>query len=265
MERSRYTAANRLAWNEAAPIHRRQRFDRLLADFRRPGYSCLDAVETAKLREIGLAGKAVAQLCCNNGRELLSIKNLGAGRCVGFDISDDFIAQARELAAAGGIACEFVRTDVYDIPPGYHGAFDLVYITIGALCWMPDLAPLFHLVARLLKPRGWLFIYEVHPVLYMFEPSEHDDPPRAQNSYFRTEPWVDEAGLDYYGMTTYKSLPMYSFPHKLSDIITACLENGLALKSFTEYDHDITNLWAHFADFRIKPPLCYTLVARAGA
>ncbi|HKA55002.1 MAG TPA: class I SAM-dependent methyltransferase, partial [Candidatus Binatia bacterium] len=146
MERSRYTAANRLAWNEAAPIHRRQRFARLLADFRRPGYGCLDAVETAKLREIGLAGKAVAQLCCNNGQELLSIKNLGAGRCVGFDISDDFIAQARELAAAGGIACEFVRTDVYDIPPDYHGAFDLVYITIGALCWMPDLAPFFHLV-----------------------------------------------------------------------------------------------------------------------
>src|SRR5262249_26466643 len=234
-------------------------------DFRRPGYGCLDAVETAKLREIGLAGKAVAQLCCNNGQELLSIKNLGAGRCVGFDISDDFIAQARELAAAGGIARDFARWDVHDLPPLHRGPFDLLYLPRGAFGWMPAFPPFFPLVGRLLKPHGWLFIYEVHPVFYMFNPSERDDPPRAQNSYFRTEPWVDEAGLDYYGMTTYKSLPMYSFPHKLSDIITACLQNGLALKSFTEDDHDITTLWAHFAYFRIKPPLCYTLVARAGA
>jgi ubiquinone/menaquinone biosynthesis C-methylase UbiE len=263
MDRSAYTQANRLAWNEAAPIHRKQKFDQLLANFCRPGYSCLDPVETAILHNIGLTGKAVAQVCCNNGRELLSVKNLGAARCVGFDISDAFIDQARQLATAGGIDCEFVRADIYDIPAAYHRAFDLVYITIGALCWMPDLQLFFQIVARLLKPQGWLFIYEVHPVLYMFEPSEHDDPPRAQNCYFRREPWVDEEGLDYYGMTTYKSLPLYSFLHKLSDIITGCLNNGLTLKSFTEYDHDITNLWAHFAHFRIKPPLCYTLVAQA--
>src|ERR1700751_4349683 len=83
-----YTAANREAWDEAAPIHARRTFDQLLTDFRRPGHSCLDALETRTLRDIGLARKSVVQICCNNGRELLSAKNLGAGRCVGFDISD---------------------------------------------------------------------------------------------------------------------------------------------------------------------------------
>ena len=72
--------------------------------------------------------------------------------------------------------------------------------------------------------------------------------------------WED--GLDYYSMTKYKSVPKYSFPHKLSDIMTACLNNGLQLVSFEEYGHDITNLWAHFEHFKVKPPMCYTLVAK---
>jgi predicted RNA methylase len=122
-----------MAWNQAAPLHEQQRFARLLEDFRRPGYSLLDHVETAILKEIGLEGKAVAHLSCNNGRELLSVKNLGAGRCVGFDISDAFVDQARRLAQAAGLACEFVATDVYEIPATYDRSFDLVYITIGAL------------------------------------------------------------------------------------------------------------------------------------
>lgn len=49
---------------------------------------------------------------CNNGRELLSIKNKGAGYCVGFDIAEGFIDQARQLAKAGDIDCEFVQSDV---------------------------------------------------------------------------------------------------------------------------------------------------------
>ena len=263
MDRNDYTAANRLAWNEAAPIHKKLKFEQLIDHFRQPGYSCLDAIETAQFHEIGLANTAVAQIGCNNGRELLSVKNLGAGRCVGFDISDQFIDQARQLATAGQIDCEFVCTDAYRISNQYNTTFDVVYITIGVFGWMSDIEQFFELVARVLKPNGWLFVYELHPVLEMFEPSQQDDPPQAQNSYFKTDPYVEEEGLDYYGMSKYTSAPMYSFPHKLSDIITACLNTGLQLVSFTEYEHDISKLWAHFEHFSVKPPMCYTLVARA--
>ena len=196
MDRNDYTAANRLAWNEAAPIHKKLKFDQLIESVRQPGYSCLDSIETAQFHGIGLANKAVAQIGCNNGRELLSVKNLGAGRCVGFDISDQFIDQARQLATAGQIDCEFVCTDAYRISNQYTNTFDVVYITIGVLSWMPDIQQFFEVVARVLKPNCWLFVYELHPVLEMFEPSEQDDPPRAQNSYFKTDPYVEEEGLD---------------------------------------------------------------------
>ncbi len=161
------------------------------------------------------------------------------------------------------MACEFVRTDVYDIPSTYDHGFDLVYVTIGALGWLPDLPGFFQVAARLLRPAGWLFMYEIHPIIDMFEGSDRDDPPRLQHSYFREHPFVDTSGLDYYGMTTYQSSPAYWFHHKLSGIISGCLNVGLTITSFQEYGHDISNVFTHFEHLKIKPPLCYTLVARA--
>ncbi len=261
MELNDYTSANRAAWNQVAPIHAEHNFESLLASFKQPGYTCLDRVATAMLNRIGVAGKAVAQLCCNNGRELLSIKNMGAGRCVGFDIADDFIAQARRFADAGKIECEFARTDVYAIPASYDAHFDLVFISIGALGWLPDIRGFFSIVARLLKPRGTLFIYEQHPILVMFEGYDKDEPPPLRHSYFQSKPFEEKSGLDYYGFTSYDAPTSYWFHHKLSDIVQAILDHGLALEHFREHAHDISNMFAHIEQMRIKPPLSYTLAA----
>src|SRR3546814_2111525 len=83
MEAQDYIEANRQSWDEAAPVHAEQKLADLLAGFAKPGYSCLDEIETAILEKIGVEGKAVAQLCCNNGREVLSVVNMGAARGVG--------------------------------------------------------------------------------------------------------------------------------------------------------------------------------------
>lgn len=116
-DRRRFTDANRVAWDEAAPIHRERNQARHLEGFARPGHSTLGPHAVARLTEIDVRGKRVAQLCCNNGCDLLSVKNMGAARCVGFDASVPFIAQARELAAAAKHEdVEFVVTDLYDIP-----------------------------------------------------------------------------------------------------------------------------------------------------
>jgi ubiquinone/menaquinone biosynthesis C-methylase UbiE len=261
MRRVDYTEANRAAWNEAAPIHGRINQQRLIEGFRRPGFSVLKRLEQQRLvEEVGLEGKDVAQICCNNGREILSIKNLGAGRCAGFDISDEFIAQARELAFAAGLECEFVCISAYEIAHEFDGSFDLVYISIGALCWMPDLDGFFAVVARLLRQNGQLFIYEMHPFLDMLEVPPAD-PLRLQHSYFKADPFVDTDGLDYYGKTSYAAKPAYSFHHKLSDIIGGVLGNGMRLISFDEYAHDISSVFVHLESEEVRPPMCYILRA----
>jgi ubiquinone/menaquinone biosynthesis C-methylase UbiE len=185
---------------------------------------------------------------------------MGAGRCVGFDLAEEFIAQARELNMAAQLDCEFVAGNAYAIPAAYDGQFDLVYISIGVLSWMPDIQGFFGVVARLLKPQGHLLIYEMHPFLNMLNtPEESDDPLRIALPYFKEEAELDMTNLDYYQGTVYEALPRYWFAHTLAAIMTGLLANGLQIVRFSEYPHDISAIFAPLEPLR-KLPLSYILV-----
>ncbi len=264
--RGNYTEANRRVWNQSAPVHRStDRFGVLLDGFGRPGYSCLDSTETARLGAIGVAGKQVAQLCCNNGRELLSIKNMGAAHCVGFDQSSGFLAQAHELAAAGPIECRFVETSIYDIAHEFDAAFDLIVITIGVFGWMPDLGGFFDVVNRLLRPGGHLFVHEQHPITNMFEPG-NADPYALAESYFRAEPFEENELIVYEQEDAAEGETSYWFVHTLGDLITACLDRDLALVHFAESPTNISSdYYDVYANQAAQLPLSYTLTARKAA
>ena len=264
--RDEVVGANRAAWDASAPLHRdSEMFARLRAGFTQPGFSCLDEIATEHLHALGVTGKDVAQLCCNNGRELLSIKNLGAARCVGFDQSAAFLEQARELANLGGIDCQFVATDVYRIPNTYDAAFDLVVVTIGVFGWMPDLPGFLTVARRLLRPGGVLFVYEQHPMMNMVEPWEAEDPHRLRHSYFRPEPFEEQGPILYDGTDITEGPTKYWFVHTLADIVTACLDQGLTLERLREYPHNISG--ANYDIYNDQPaqlPLSYALIARKG-
>ena len=266
MDRDAYTAASREAWDQSAALHRAGAEWRRLTDgFATPGFSCLDTVETATLNELGVAGKAVAQVCCNNARELLSVKNLGAARCVGFDQAAGFLAQGRELADITGQKLELVEGDVYAIPAGYDGAFDIAMITIGVFGWMPDLPAFLAIVARLVKPGGALFVHEEHPIMNVFEP-ESERPFEPTNSYFRKTPYAEEQAIVYYGEETPQVETHYWFAHPLSDVFTAVLENGLAIESYREYPNNISAVeFDIYQREGAELPMSYTLVARKPA
>lgn len=260
---SKITTANRIAWDEAAPIHAAHNQKNLLLAFSAPGFSCLDPIETDILKSLGVAGKDVAQVCCNNGCEILSVKNMGAGRCVGFDGSQAFIGQARELAAAARLDVSFVCTDVYEIDQRYRGQFDLVTITIGVISWMPDLAGFFDAVASLLKPEGGLFIYEQHPIVDMIEPAPANAPINWEMSYFSKEPYVETSGLDYWSGNSYDAKPTTSFLHTLAEVVMAGVNCGLQVEDFAEHPHHISHSNWNVEASDIGLPMCYTLVLRA--
>lgn len=263
MSSEQMVEANRVAWNAVAPVHQQSQGEALRALFATPGASCLDEVATARLTGLGVAGKRVAQLCCNNGSELLSICNLGAARGVGFDISDVVIDEARALAALAlgdDARCEFVRADACDVPGAYSGAFDLVYVSVGALGWIPDLGRFFASAARLLDRAGHVLVYEMHPILDMYDPASKT-PDIPQDSYFRRAPFIETAGLDYVGNTDHEGPPQYWFHHTLADIFTAVLASGLDVTGFEELAHDISTRYPTLASAAIKPPMSYLLTA----
>ena len=223
-------------------------------------------MEQRVLGHIGIQGSRIAHLCCNNGRELISMLKMGAAQGTGFDISDAFIEEARQLADLGGVQCQFVRSNVLEIPDAYNGLYDLVVFTIGALTWIADLESLFAVSRRLLKPGGNLFVYEMHPILDMMatlEGPEYDpvDELKIVFPYFSSTPWTSMEGLDYIGGTVYDGKESISFPHTLSDILSAVIGSGFVLSEFREYPHDISEAFAHLEKYQ-KIPLCYSLVAR---
>jgi len=266
MDIKKYTEANREAWNQAIVIHRQGAKINLFEEFKKPGYFTLDDVVTGKLKMIGINGKSVCQICCNNGRELLSIINLGAKDGVGFDISDEAINEANQLRDVAGLKCEFIRSDIYEIGDKYKGKFDLVFFSIGALCWLPDLNRLFKLVADMLKDGGTLLIYELHPITYLFAaPGEKDfdadNPLKVCNSYFQNEPLVSTEGFDYVGKTTYEAKPSFDFLHTFGHILTSIASSGIIIEEVAEYNHDISDLFEHLEPDS-KIPLSYTLIGK---
>jgi len=260
--REDYTNANRIAWNEAASRHAVHNNSTLFAAFENPDHVTFkgDILET--LLQVGVKGKSVIQLCCNNACETLSLRNMGAVRCVGVDAAEEFLVHGREMIKIAGAEdeVELINCDVYDLPDDLRGSFDIVLTTIGVLSWMPDLDAFFQVIQSLLKPGGKLVMEEMHPVLLMYEPNTETGISSVEYSYFGKQVWEEITGLDYYGGEEYDSLPNYSFMHRLDEILMAGIGKGLKLLSFKELDYDISFFCSDLEHSSTKPPLGFVMV-----
>ncbi len=267
MRHKEFAEANRIAWNTVNPLHQQSQFETLKQRFVSPGFNCLDERMTAFLNNLNLQNKKVAQLSCNNGREVLSAIHLGAAYGIGFDISDEAIRDALQLKQISGLKnTEFIRTDVYDIDTTVYKDFDLVFLTIGALAWLEDLDTLFSLINQMLKEKGYLYLYEMHPLIYTLgmegDPGyDPKDPNKFMFSYFQDKILATNSSLDYYTGQQYDAPINYEFKHTLSDIINSIAENAFRIHSFQEYPDDIGNCNQAWSTSGLIP-LSYSLSAQ---
>lgn len=264
MDIDKITQANKIAWNEAAPYHEKYTFDNFISLFSKPDFSCLGPLKIRLLQAVNIQGKKVAQVACNNGRELISIKRSGANKCVGFDISEEFIKQGRLLAEVALAECEFVVSDVYTVPKAYDGRFDVVFISSGTLRWMPDLPGFFTTLWRLLRIGGKVLILEMHPILNTASPEHIKNGKLLFNSsYFRRAPFQSDTGLDYYGRSEYKASSAFWFHHNLSDILNASHANGLSYEYMEELPNDLSGGSFKFLETKeVIFPLSFALVLK---
>ncbi|MCH4879939.1 class I SAM-dependent methyltransferase [Pseudomonas sp. TMW22090] len=255
-------ASNREAWNDSARHHRdNPEWPALLSAVEHNDFSCLDTTLHMLLEQVGVAGKDLVQVGCNNGRESLSLFALGARSVVGIDQSAAFLDQARELGARSPHPAQFIEADIHHLPSDLHNRFDVALVTIGVLNWMPDIGEFFRHVARILKTGGALVIYETHPFLEMFDP-EASDPYRLDSSYFRSEPFVQTQPIVYAGKVEQQSAASYWFIHTLGDIFTGALDAGLAISHFKEYPHsNREELYDRYEQQSAQLPMCFTWVA----
>ena len=88
----------------------------------------------------GLAGRSVLDCACNCGAYLFFAKEAGAGRCLGFDLREHWIEQARFLANHRERPTDDMRfevSDLYDLPALDPGRFD-VTLFLGIFYHLPD-------------------------------------------------------------------------------------------------------------------------------
>lgn len=240
-----YMQGNKQAWEEAFDNRKQNWGDENHVKMKNEKLFFFYDEVKKELEKLDLAGKTVAQFCCNNGRELLSLMDLNLASAVGFDIAENIIQQAKDTATKADIKnCEFVACNILEIHSKYHGKFDAILLTVGAICWFEDLHPFFEMASKCLKPSGILIMNDTHPFEGMIPlPGEDgfdkDNLNKFEYSYFRSEPWIENSGMGYIS-GNYKSKTFTSFSHTMSHIINALSANGLKTVKLDEYDYAIS-------------------------
>ncbi len=220
---------NRKHWDEIAPVHLRSyELDSLLG-----GGHHLDPVQVAELGDI--TGKRVLHLQCHIGTDTLSLARLGAD-VTGVDISGESIRVAGELAERTGLRARFIRSALFDLPGVLDETFDMVYTSIGVLCWVSDIQEWGRLVARYLKPGGVFYIMESHPFMHVFD--DETEGFKVKYRYFMKGEHIDWPGdcPDYSDGEYMVKNPTREFQWTISEILDALIQEGLTIRFFHEFD-----------------------------
>ncbi len=240
-----YIEGNKAAWEEAFDNRDASWGADITERIQKEDYPFFENEMVDILLSIDTEGKTVGQFCCNNGRELLSLVKCGkAAKGTGFDIAENQIAFANEKAKELNLPCTFEAINVYDIDDKFKEQFDIVIITIGALCWFDNLDRFFEVVAKCMKPGALILINEQHPCTNMLagEGDEGFDPEHRKDclfSYFEHE-WTGNGGMYYMTHKSYHSKTFTDYTHPMSEIITGMCNNGIVVTGLQEFDHDLS-------------------------
>ena len=247
---------NRAGWDERVAVHlEAPGYD--MASLR-AGRGRLHPIEEAELGSVD--GLRVVHLQCHFGRDTLSLAQRGA-RVVGLDFSAPAIAAARSLATELGLVdrARFVEADMDDAISAIAEprAFDVAYVTWGAINWLPDIGRWAATVAHFLKPGGFLYLAEGHPAALVFDDEARmaDGMPGYFAPYFQREPVVTTDPTDYADETArLENATQYSWMHPLSAIIGALQTAGLRLDWLHEHE---SVPWRMFDVLVENPPGMY--------
>ena len=232
-----YREANRDNWDDRVPIHVASN-DYGVAAFKNDEdyVSPVVRFDAPLLGDVN--GKSLLHLQCHFGLDTLSWARLGAA-VTGIDFSPKAIEAARQLNADTSLSGRFVESELYDSPSALDEQFDIVYTSIGAICWVPEVRRWAEVVAHFLKPGGIFYIREMHPVLWSMDYERKDGLKCLKFPYFeKAEPmrW-DDSQTYTDGETPLGHTVTYEWNHSMGEIITSLIDAGLRIEYLKEYPY----------------------------
>jgi len=222
---------NRASWNHLAAVHGQDAYydtEALCSG----ASSLIEEEELALSDALGtdLSGKRILHLQCHLGFDAITFARRGA--CAsGADFSSVALDKARVLAARCGVTIDWICADAVDLPESLHGSFDLVWATIGVLCWIGDVSAWMREVSSVLRPDGTLVLIDGLPA----SPRAESTPPDP----FGLRRAIEQ-GWDY--ATATRTGPQVQYRHSLSEVLCAVQDAGLSVKRFVEHTSISTDL-----------------------
>ena len=224
--------ANRANWDDRTAIHLSSRFYDVEGWLRAGA-----GPRRWEIEVLGdVSGLRLLHLQCHIGLDTLAWARAGA-TVTGLDFSLPAVTAAGQIAERAGLAgrATFVCADVLNAAAALDNAtFDIVYVSLGALCWIPDIDRWAEQVGVLVASGGRLYLHDGHPLAWALS----DNTPTIEYSYFEeNEPFIDDSPTTY----TDAHQPVahsrsYEWNHSIGEIVSALIRNGLQLESLQEYD-----------------------------
>lgn len=187
-----------------------------------------------------LTGMTLLHSQCHIGTDSVSWGKLGA-TVTGIDFAPQAIVAAQALSDRMGLDGTFLLTDFYDAPdvldqhygPGHQ--FDIVYTSVGAICWLPDIVQWGAILGARVRPGGVLYIRDTHPALATLDDERDDEQLVLKYPAGRTLSFTTD--VSYSGSATLDHRTSHEWLHPLSTVINAIIDGGLVIERVDELTH----------------------------
>ncbi len=214
-----------------------------------------------------IAGKDVLALAASGGQQSAAFALLGA-RVTVLNLSDAQLERDRVALAHYGLAARLEQGDMRDLSRFANNSFDIVW-QAHSLNFIPDPAPVFDEVARVIRPGGVYRLHWNNPFTVGADESSWDGSGYriGQRPYADGEvPLADSRWKfrDEDGTPREVEGPR-EFNHTLSTVVNGLIRRGFVILGVQEEEsddpHAAPGTWGHFLR---HVPLCLHLWARSG-
>lgn len=216
---------NRRAWD--ALVRDKQRFTIPARDeeFANP----LGTVDQVGWLGGDIRGRKLLCLAAGGGKHGPLYAAAGAAVTV-VDISPAMLELDREVAAERGLSLRTVEASMDDLSALSQGDFDIVIQPVST-CYVPEIAPVYQAVARVMRPGGMYISQHKTPTNLQAEQKPATGGYELREPYYRTGPLPNVAG------SRLREDGTLEFLHRWEEILGQLCRNGFVIEDLFEPLH----------------------------
>jgi len=188
------------------------------------------------INEIGdLSKKKIIHLQCNTGADTILLARMGANT-VGVDLVPENIKFATKLATELNINnISFIESDIMELMDKHNEKYDVVFVSEGAIGWLPDLKKWGKTIRHLLNDDGFFYVFDNHPFFLMLDEVKLSKGIfDVKYPYFGKKPDMDYS-IGGYATESKQGVEAFFWMYTISDLINSLTSEGLHIEYFNEY------------------------------